>query len=59
MSPDVTLLSISIEPMSNGKYLTIIRFLNRKNKKDEVNRIDLFLQGAEEFIRAFRIEHYL
>jgi hypothetical protein len=59
MSPDVTLLAISIEPMSNGKYLTIIRFLNGKNKADEVNRIDLFLQGAEEFVREFRIKHYL
>jgi hypothetical protein len=57
--PDVTLRSISIEPMSNGKYLTIIRFINERGKRDEDNRIDLHLQGAEEFIRDFRIKHHL
>jgi hypothetical protein len=57
--PDVTLHSISIEPMSNGKYLTIIRFINERGKRDETNRIDLHLQGVEEFIRDFRIKHNL
>lgn len=59
MNPDVTLLGIDISILSNGKYLTIIRFLNSKEMRDETNRVDLHLQGVEEFIRDFRIKHHL
>ena len=59
MNPDVTIDSISVYVMSNGKYHTIIRFLNQRGKQCETNRIDLHLQGVEEFIRDFRIKHYL
>jgi hypothetical protein len=56
---DIILLGISVDPLSNGSYLTIIRYINRKGAQDEVNRVDLFLQGSEEFISAFRIKHKL
>lgn len=59
MNPPVVILQITIEPRTDGGYLTIILFLNAKGKKDEVNRLDLHLQGCEEFIRDFRIKHNL
>lgn len=59
MSPDVTVDSISVYVMTNGKYHTIIRFIDNKGKRSEVNRMDLHLQGVEEFIRDFRIKHHL
>lgn len=58
-TPDVTLIAISVDPMSNGHYLTIIRYLDTKGVRKETNRVDLFLQGAEEFITKFRIQHHL
>ena len=57
--PDVTIVSISVYVLPNGKYHTIIHFLNEKGKQDETNRMDLHLQGVEEFIRDFRIKHHL
>jgi len=45
--------------MSNGNYHTIIRYFSSKGKPGEANRIDLHLQGVEEFIRDFRIKHNL
>ena len=57
MKTEVTSIFVSVLP--NGHFDTTIYFLNSSGNTDAVSRSDMSLQGVEEFIRNFRIQHKL
>lgn len=50
--------SIHTSVRADGHYETVIYFVDSTGI-NSVSRIDLNLQGVEEFIRDFRIKHHL
>jgi hypothetical protein len=56
----ISFIEARIVPIQSGSFITTIRYFDSKRREVmEVTRLDLLLQGCEDFITEFRIKHNL